>query len=79
VLLDFAMPGMSGAEVAQQVRAQLPGVPILYITGFADRSALTGVSETEIIRKPFVDNELAEKVWQAVTGAGRANVVRLRR
>ncbi len=78
MLIDFAMPGMSGAEVARQVQAKRPTLPILFITGFADRTALTGVSEAQIIGKPFVDGELADKVRHALAGAS-GNVVRLRR
>jgi signal transduction histidine kinase len=79
ILIDFAMPGMSGAEVARRVQAKLPALPILFITGFADRTALAGVSEAQIVGKPFLDDELAEKVRLALAGGGANNVVRLRR
>ncbi|MCZ7658903.1 MAG: response regulator [Xanthobacteraceae bacterium] len=78
MLIDFAMPGMSGAEVARHVRARRPALPILFITGFADRTALTGVGEAQIVGKPFVDSELVDKVRLALS-AGAGNVVRLRR
>jgi CheY-like chemotaxis protein len=41
--VDFAMPGMNGAEVARQARIDRPTIPILFITGFtgfADRAAI---------------------------------------
>jgi signal transduction histidine kinase/ActR/RegA family two-component response regulator len=79
IVIDFAMPGMNGAELARRVRAQRPGVPILFVTGFADRTAIAGVSEAQIISKPFVDNELAEKVCAALAGNAAPNVVPLRR
>jgi signal transduction histidine kinase/ActR/RegA family two-component response regulator len=75
ILIDFAMPGMSGAELARRVRAQRPGVPILFVTGFADRTALAGVSEAQIISKPFIDNELAEKICRALTADPAINAV----
>jgi len=78
VLIDFAMPGMSGAEVARRVQAKRPAIPILFVTGFADRAALAGVSEAHIIGKPFIGSELAEKVALALRGEVGANVVRLR-
>jgi CheY-like chemotaxis protein len=62
VLIDFAKPGMSGAEVPPRVQAKRPAIPILFVTGFADRAALAGVSEAHIIGKPFIGSELAEKV-----------------
>ena len=39
ILLDVDMPGMNGAEVARLARAKRPRLPILFLTGFADRAA----------------------------------------
>jgi signal transduction histidine kinase len=69
MLIDFAMPGMNGAELARRVQARRPTLPILFITGFADRSGLAGVSETRIIRKPVHENELSDKVRVALRAA----------
>jgi FixJ family two-component response regulator len=68
---------MSGAEVPPRVQAKRPAIPILFVTGFADRAALVGVSEAHIIGKPFIGSELAEKVGLALRGEVGANVVRL--
>ncbi|MDQ0464687.1 signal transduction histidine kinase [Caulobacter ginsengisoli] len=66
VLLDFAMPGMNGAEVAREIVTRRPGVPILFATGYADAGALVEASEDHIVHKPFVDGELAEKLARAL-------------
>ncbi len=79
LIIDFAMPGMSGAEVARQARAKRPTLPILFITGFADRAALAGVSETHIVGKPFVNDELATKLRSILVEEVSDKVVRLRR
>jgi len=79
LLVDFAMPGMNGAELARQVNLKRPTLPVLFITGFADRAALAGVSEARIIGKPFVEDELADKVALAIANAPGPNVVKLRR
>jgi signal transduction histidine kinase len=79
LIVDFAMPGMNGAEVARQASAKRPLLPILYVTGFADRTALTGIGDAQIIGKPFVDDELASKVRLAIATGRSANVVPLRR
>jgi signal transduction histidine kinase len=79
LIIDFAMPGMSGAEVARQARAKRPTLPILFITGFADRAALAGVSETHIVGKPFVNDELATKLRSVLVEEVSDKVVRLRR
>jgi CheY-like chemotaxis protein len=79
VLIDFAMPGMNGAELAREVHSIWPRLPVLFVTGFADRATLAGVGEARIIGKPFVRNELAEKVRNALAEGASEKVVRLRR
>ena len=71
-LVDYAMPGMNGAEVAKQARALSPLLPIVFITGYADASALAGISEERIIRKPFANGDVSTKLRAALTKrAGR--------
>lgn len=36
VVLDYAMPGMHGGEVAQQMRQTKPEVPILMLSAYVD-------------------------------------------
>jgi CheY-like chemotaxis protein len=79
MVADFAMPGMNGAEVARLAQAKRPTLPVLFVTGFADRRALAGISEGEIINKPFIDEELADKVGLALAEGASKKVVRLRR
>ncbi len=79
MMVDFAMPGMNGAEVARLARAKRPTLPILFVTGFADRAALAGISEAQIISKPFIDDELTHKVRLALAEGDSGKVVRLRR
>jgi len=62
MIIDYAMPGMSGADLARRVANRWPTIPVLFITGFADRDGLAGVGESHIVGKPFVNGELAEKV-----------------
>jgi signal transduction histidine kinase/CheY-like chemotaxis protein len=69
VLLDFAMPGMSGVELARQIQQKFPALPILFVTGYAGKAAFTDVSEERIIKKPFIGNELTTKVNAALIKA----------
>ncbi|WP_309646370.1 response regulator [Phenylobacterium sp.] len=62
MLLDFAMPGMNGGEVAREARVRRPDLPILFVTGYADTDALAHADQGAIIQKPFDDHELATKV-----------------
>ena len=82
VILDFAMPGMNGMEVARQVRTKVPSCPVVFVTGYADTSALGDIDETQIVRKPFIGNELADKVQFALAnsaGNSSSKIVTLRR
>jgi CheY-like chemotaxis protein len=79
MIADFAMPGMNGAEVARLAQAKRPTLPVLFVTGFADRTALTGIGEAQIISKPYIDNELVHKVRLALAEGDSGKVIRFRR
>jgi CheY-like chemotaxis protein len=67
VLLDFAMPQLSGAEVAALIRNDRPGLPIIFISGYADTHALaTAVGSATLLRKPFRRAELAAALRDAL-------------
>jgi CheY-like chemotaxis protein len=65
VLTDYAMPGMTGAELALQVHSRLPDLPIVFITGFAEPGGLDP-QEHIIVQKPFRGDELALKLQRAL-------------
>jgi CheY-like chemotaxis protein len=69
MVIDFAMPGMSGAELARHVRGKQPTLPMIFVTGFADRKAMAGVHDGHIVSKPFINGELADKVRLALAHA----------
>ncbi|NOG72270.1 hybrid sensor histidine kinase/response regulator [Roseicella sp. DB1501] len=69
MLVDFAMPGLTGAEVAVAARRLRPGLPIVLATGYAAAAEL-GVDAPAglpMLRKPFRIQELAEVLAQALT------------
>jgi CheY-like chemotaxis protein len=39
MVVDFAMPGLNGPEVAKAARAKCPQLPIIFATGYADTAA----------------------------------------
>ena len=60
MLIDFAMPGMNGAELAKEVRSRRPDQPMLFVTGYAESDQLEGaLADVPILRKPFGVAELA--------------------
>jgi PAS domain S-box-containing protein len=71
MLTDFAMPNMTGAELADLVRKQYPALPIVFITGFADVDILD-VDPQLIVQKPYREGELASKLAQALGRVGVA-------
>jgi signal transduction histidine kinase/CheY-like chemotaxis protein len=62
LLLDYAMPGMNGAELSRRVRGRRPLLPILFVTGFAEQDAFKDISERDIVRKPINVQELSTKL-----------------
>ncbi|GIL40857.1 hypothetical protein TMPK1_30940 [Rhodospirillales bacterium TMPK1] len=70
MIVDFAMPGMNGAEVAERVRNIIPGLPIVFATGYADTDAIEPVrGDAPMLRKPFKLADLAEALQIATTKA----------
>lgn len=68
MLLDFAMPGMNGAEVARAVLARHPDMRIVFATGFAQSDAIDAAvgDKAVILRKPFSPNALAGALRKAL-------------
>lgn len=69
VLLDFAMPGMNGAELAREMQIRRPGVPILFATGYADAEALANADADRVLHKPFAQADLARKMSKVLRAA----------
>jgi CheY-like chemotaxis protein len=70
VMLDFAMPGMNGMDLARQMQSKFPTLPFVFVTGYVDNSALEEIGDARIIKKPFVGDELAIKVQAALDEGG---------
>ena len=63
LIIDFAMPGSNGAEVARAARMRMPDLRILFASGFSDTAALeAAVGDAPLLHKPFRPAELAAAV-----------------
>ncbi len=65
VITDLVMPGMSGDELAQNILAIRPDIPVILITGFADqmtseKAELIGVKK--LVTKPIVIKDMAKLI-----------------
>jgi hypothetical protein len=67
-LIDYAMPGMHGAEVARAARERHPALPIVFVTGYAESEQLEAAldGDVPVLRKPFTLAELAAAVEENV-------------
>jgi PAS domain S-box-containing protein len=67
LVTDFLMPGMTGAELIEQARKKIAGLPAIIATGYADMHAIDEVIDIDmVLRKPFQLNDLAYKVQHAL-------------
>ncbi|HVJ03230.1 MAG TPA: response regulator [Sphingomonas sp.] len=64
VVVDFAMPGMSGADVAREAREIHPDIDVLVVTGFAESKQLDALAgpHLQMLKKPFESHELLQRV-----------------
>ena len=68
-LVDYAMPGMHGADVARAARAMLPDLPIVFVTGYAETEQLEAAlgADVPVLRKPFSLADLQAAVEASLT------------
>jgi PAS domain S-box-containing protein len=65
VISDQAMPGMTGVQLFDAIRARRPHLPLLLATGYAELPPGTDIWMRRLA-KPFTQRELAEAVTDAV-------------
>jgi len=67
MVVDLAMPGMTGTELVRQARLQRPGLAVLYMTGHAGDPMVD--ERDRLLAKPFRMAELAAAVAAALADA----------
>ncbi|MXP65979.1 response regulator [Roseomonas sp. M0104] len=66
LVTDVGLPhGMNGRQVAEAAREHIPGLPVLFITGYAGTALPPGM---EVINKPFKLDNLAQRVLAILNG-----------
>ena len=71
LVTDVGLPnGMNGRQVAEAAREQQPGLPVLFITGYAGTALPPGV---EVIGKPFELDTLVRRVGTLLESTPKAS------
>jgi two-component system cell cycle sensor histidine kinase/response regulator CckA len=63
LVTDVVMPEMDAFELADRIATEVPGIRILYTSGYTDAGA-----EGPFIQKPFTPAQLVEKVSAVLAG-----------
>jgi PAS domain S-box-containing protein len=71
VVLDFIMPGLSGAEVARKILDKKADQPILFVSGYSETEAVKRTApDAPLLAKPFRADALQKAVRGALAPAG---------
>lgn len=70
-LIDFSMPGMDGRDVALALRASAPALPVVFMSGADQGSAVTALAAS-FIAKPFTPTELGDVIARVLAPDPRA-------
>jgi CheY-like chemotaxis protein len=69
VITDFQMPAMDGAELVLALRAKMPDLPSIVMTGYPQMRSRIEALPAEYVAKPFGLLELLRAIANAVAGA----------
>ena len=70
LLTDMTMPGMDGATLAKEVKALIPPVKIIIMSGFSEdiaKGALADNEEIHFLGKPFNLDQIVKKVKEVLS------------
>jgi two-component system cell cycle sensor histidine kinase/response regulator CckA len=69
LLTDVVLPGENAPEFAERCRRQVPGLRVVFMSGYADRDVVEGLLARgeRFIQKPFSLEELGEVLEAALS------------
>ena len=69
LVLDVRFPGQSGLDLQRELAAADRGLPIVFVTGFAESDQLEGAcgADVPVLRKPFGIDDLSAMVASQLT------------
>lgn len=65
IITDFCMPGMDGLDLAKEIKAINPTIPIILCSGFIDTASpeeINSIGFAEVFTKPYSIKDLAKAV-----------------
>ena len=68
VITDYLMPGMTGTELAAEIRRERPRLPMLLATGYANLAG-DEMASLPLLTKPFRQAEVAARIADLMTPA----------
>ncbi len=68
LVTDLMLPGMSGRDLAERLRAERPDLPVVLVSGYADPPVERGPAGMVFLPKPFHRRGLAEALRRALSG-----------
>ncbi len=74
VVTDVGMPGMGGLELARAAKAIAPKIPVVIVTGWAERDDIARARGREVdavLIKPVDPDALTQAVSDVAQGRGR--------
>src|SRR5712692_4665823 len=72
LILDIAMPGMTGPDLQRELTLRRQEIPIVFITAYGDetvRSRLLEAGAVECLFKPFSETALLDAIDAALRGS----------
>lgn len=67
LLIDFAMPGANGVDIARVAKQRYPQLNVLVMSGYADTGAIyASIGNVPLLRKPFDIGKLRRAVAEAL-------------
>jgi FixJ family two-component response regulator len=72
LILDIAMPGMTGPELQRELTLRRQEIPIVFITAYGDEAVRQRILESgavECLFKPFQESALMEALKAALRGS----------
>src|SRR4029078_10161725 len=67
LIVDVCLPGLSGVELQERVRDRPKPVPVVLISGRAERFDRLNIEKAQVVAKPFDESTLMAAIADAIS------------